>query len=183
MFIRRRRQQSAEATKAAAYDDNSSSETPQMRQNDDRFSRESGALGPYMANPSPNWEHQEALERERWEQQYQGHNQQAPSRSPGRMSQKDHLPFEPMATHSEEHSRESSRHSWIDQFDFERPGYQDADEMSQARRSIHAAPSERPFDFGEGADSHATISHVGDVPQLPEFAHHSETDDNWPLRY
>lgn len=158
-----------------------------MKQNDNRFSRESGALGPYMANPSPNWEQQEAQQREQqaiWQRQQQeswDHDQwPPPPRNPARLSQ-GHIPFTPvMATHSER-SAESSRHSWIDQFDFERPGYQDEDEISEIRRSIHLAPQERPDVYAPS--THASIGDVWEIPQVPEAVYHSYPDENWPLQH
>ena len=177
---RRKQQRKEEAAKAAAFDDATGSSTPQMHQvEDNRYSRESGALGPWIQNPSPTWEQQKAWEQEQWEQQ-----QLQQQRSARHSSQKyDYVPFQPsMATHSEA-SRESSRHSWIDQFDFERPGYRDADAMSEVRKSIHEAPSERPKYATSAYSFHASIGDVNEIPQVPQPVHQPLPDDhNWPLR-
>lgn len=96
-----------------------------------------------------------------------------------------------------EESRATSRHSWIDQFEFERPGYKNADEISEIRKSIHEAPTGpdgRPRSQKSAYSYHASRASIGDVseiPQVPQPARgwdaglgfgEGEEGVNWPLR-
>lgn len=145
-----------------------------MRERDSHLSRESGALGPYAQHPSPTWEQQEAREQAEPQQQYHERHRRGSSAR--------HIPFRPSLGAHSEVSDESSQHSWIDDFDFERPGYQDVDEMSQANRSIRAAPSWGRSHHSHSAHSQSSILDVADIPPVPQPVHLEYYDRNWPPR-
>ena len=147
----RKQEQDRADEKSAAYgkgDSTPSSSTPVRGKEVDRFSRESGPLGPWREN------------------------------MPSTQAQQDgwYVPFSVLATH-EETSRPSTSH--LDEFDFERPGYRDADEMSEARRSIHSARGDGFSSYAASAISRPSFENAPEVPQIPHEAH---DDANWPLR-
>lgn len=167
--------------------------SPQMRERDSRLSRESGALGPYAANPSP-WEQQE--ERSCAEERRQAHQ----SRGRRRASSQRHMPFRPSLGAHSEVSDESSRHSWIDDFDFEQPYYRQADEISQIKRSIREAPrsireaprsirdrlsmrsSPRQSNHTRSSRSHGSNFDVHNAPEVPQPVHIWYPDQQWHAR-